>query len=271
MNLPSKVFSPFRLAVARVEVRDPASPAAAAKPAGTGAGEKRTGSMAVAKASENQPGLSPRDTLRRAIQAAAEAAVAAEQATAAAARGQAGVDAARAALTPYDDLNAAIAAHHAAAARAGEPASRALPPDLVEARREKSFALQDLADATAAAELLSAEADAATAGLEAARAAVRAAIHSVADAEAAGLAIRLQAVERQAAELRETLGAYSRTRAMDAPRNVPSSILVAVQTDWGEALLSAHAIRGMPSSAPAWLAFRSALAIDADTALGPSA
>ena len=259
-----------RLRVPRLVVGEAAPQPAKATPAsvatGPAAGEKRTSLMGTGKASVNQLGLPPRDALRQAIEAEAEAAGVAEQAAAAAARGQAGVDAARAALAPYAGLDAAVAQFHAAAARAGEAPGRELAADLLEGRRARAAALEALTDASAAAELLTGEADAAAAGLEAARAAVRGAAHGVADEQAVELATRLQALERQAAELREALGGYGRTRATDAPRPVPPAVVATVQAPWGEALLSAHA-RGMLSSVPAWQAFRGALATDPDAAL----
>ncbi len=259
-----------RLRVPRLVVREAAPQSAKATPASVAtepaAGDKRTSLLAPVKTSENQIDVPPREALRRAIQAATETAVVAEQAAAAAARGQSAVNAARTALVPFDGLDAAVARFHAGIARAGEAPAPGLPPDLLEGRRARAAALEGLTDAVAAAELLASEASAAASEAEAAQAAVRAAIHSVADAEAAELATRLQTLERQAAELREALGGYGRTRAMDAPRPVPPAVVATVQAPWADLMLSAHA-RGMLSSVPAWQAFRAALTSDPDAAL----
>ena len=218
----------------------------------------------------NQGADEPRRALAGAIEAAAEAGRAVSAARAAAERGQAGVDAARAGLVPFDGLDARVAGFHAAAARAGEANGRAaLPPDLIEARRDRAAAQQDLADAEAAAGLLAADLAAAEAAAEAARLVVRRAIAVVCTAEAGLIVAAIRAAERQAADLRNALTGFgSDWTPLDAP--LPIEITSVLREAQHPLLLDLHGYGWKSPSRLDWPAFRAALAADADAVLEPS-
>ena len=219
---------------------------------------------------ENQPPDDPRAALAQAIEAAAEAGRAVSAARAAAERGQAGVDAARAGLVPFDGLDARVAAFHAAAARAGEATGRAaLPPDLIEARRDRAAAQQDLADAEAAAGLLAADLAAAEAAAEAARLVVKGAVAAVCAVEARLIVEGIRAAERQAADLRNRLTGYPADWTPADPP-LPPEIMGVFREPLHAAVLDANGYGWKSASGADWTGFRRALTSDPEARLEAS-
>ena len=222
--------------------------------------------MGRSKPAENQKPDDPRAVLAQAIERAAEAARMAAEAGAAAERGLAATRAAEAALRPFDGLDAAVAAHHANVARAGEPPGRGLPADLVERRRARAAALEDLADARAAHELLVGEADAAAREAEAARLVVKRAVAAVCAAEGRSIVEGIRSLERQAADLRNALTGFGSDWTPLDPV-LPVEITSVLHEAQHPLLLDVHGYTWKSPCRLDWPAFRAALAADAQARL----
>ena len=220
--------------------------------------------MQAAETAENQTADAPRAALAQAIERAAEAGRAAAAARAAAERGRELVASVRRALDGFQTLDERVAAFHAGLIRSNAGRA-ALPPDLVEGRRLKQQAAENLADAEAASAVLDGEAATVQAGAEAAGAAVRMYISAVCDGAVDATITRLRLVEAEAARLRGILAAYASSRTpLDG---APSSTLWALLREPAhEALLSAHNYRWQAPPVD-WPAFKQALASDPDAVL----
>ena len=225
--------------------------------------------MGRSKPAENQQPDDPRAVLAQAIERAAEAARMAAEAGAAAERGLAATRAAEAALRPFDGLDAAVAAHHANVARAGEPPGRGLPADLVERRRARAAALEDLADARAAHELLVGEADAAAREAEAACLVVKGAVAAVCAMEARLIVEGIRAAERQAADLRNRLTGYPADWTPADPP-LPPEIMGVFREPLHAAVLDANGYGWKSASGADWTGFRRALTSDPEARLEAS-
>lgn len=223
----------------------------------------------AANQAESAPVPSPRDALRAAQQQAVQAAQVARLAAEAAARGLAGVEAARTRLAAYDGLPGRVAEHLAAAARQGSPAGpAALPAPLAAARRAKADAEEQVADATAAHSLLSAEAARAGAYVEAATTAQIAAVAGVMRDDAAALIAAGKAAEVVAGKARMAITSYSRLwseRDLEA-KPMPPEAFGYVNEPQGAAVVDAVTRAGHVSAVD-WVAYRRALMSDPDAIL----
>lgn len=207
----------------------------------------------------------PRELLRDAQRAAAEAVEAAQVAAGLASRAQNAVDAARAAVAAHDALDGRVAAYNADLLRAGEAAGRPLPPDLITARHDQAAARLAFADAVGAHALLATEARQAAAAAEQAGAAVRQAADAVAGEIALGLLAELRDVERQAGELRVVLSGYIGGRTIsEAP---PPWAIAQLRHEAQHAALCDAVNPDWSAASARWQDFRRALMADADAAL----
>ena len=225
------------------------------------ASDSRPALMSVPKTADNQSDdAGPRAVLGRAIEAAAVAAGVAMAASAAAERGRDALGYAAGALAPYADLDDRVAGFHAAAAKAGEPPGRALPPDLIEARRDRAAAAEGLADAEAALALLDGEAEAAAREAEAAKVVIHRAVDSVCAEVCRTIIDRIRTVETEAARLRNGLRNYLSSRLLSDPP-VDGSLTLILHDVQDEPLLLAYSL-GWNNISLDWNSFRKALAAD---------
>ena len=213
------------------------------------------------------PEKSPeRDALRAAQATLAAALAAARTCAAAAARGRADLARAQAAVALHDGLDGRIAVFNAERVRAGVPADRAaLPADLVEQRRARALAFEDLRDVEAVVALLDADAGAADAAALAAAAACKAAADLVAENDAVALAARVRVLDSEAGTARAVVMTYLGTRTIaDGP--APWAV-EGLRHDDHAGYLLAIAKPDLDGLRRRWLAYRKALLQDPDAVL----
>lgn len=222
---------------------------------------------------ERHTASSARAALRAALTAVPAKAKAAQDAADQAEHARGLVDAAQAALQRFNDLDQRVQAHHAATIQAlpsGTPP--AIPPDLLDAKRERMLAREHLADVTTAAQLAAGKAQAAAAAANAARDLVQLATVQVLKEVATERGQRVREMERQLGRERARLSAYPATFSSEDQKAspVPWEVEKLRHDPWHGALTAEFALRSGADRAD-WAAFRKELVENPDAAFEPKA